>query len=171
MNSYINAAQVFKNLFKYPPGPVQTVLVGLLGHPTKAFKRLQGILAYSGFDSGRLQAISGGRHMASKKARGVNAKTRNLKRGKGSKVSVNKLLLEIPAGAHVQVNIDSSIHSGMPHRRFQGKTGVVTGKRGRAYLMEVLQGNQSCKLIVNSAHLRVIRPVEASKAVKAEAMA
>ncbi|HIH16813.1 MAG TPA: 50S ribosomal protein L21e [Candidatus Diapherotrites archaeon] len=109
--------------------------------------------------------------MASKKARGVNAKTRNLKRGKGSKVSVNKLLLEIPAGAHVQVNIDSSIHSGMPHRRFQGKTGVVTGKRGRAYLMEVLQGNQSCKLIVNSAHLRVIRPVEASKAVKAEAMA
>ena len=109
--------------------------------------------------------------MASKKARGVNAKTRNLKRGKGSKVSVNKLLLEIPAGAHVQVNIDSSIHSGMPHRRFQGKTGIVSGKQGRAYVVKVRLGEQPCQLTVNPAHLRVIRPVEASKAVKAEAMA
>ena len=102
--------------------------------------------------------------MASKKARGIMAKTRSLRRRSGSKVSVNKLLQEIPVGEYVQVNIDSSIHSGTPHRRFQGKTGVVTGRRGRAYLVKVKQLNQWCEITITAAHLRVIELVKAAGA-------
>ncbi len=108
--------------------------------------------------------------MASKKAKGTHAKTRNLRgRGGKSKVTVNTLLREIPVGQSVQITIDSSIHSAAPHRRFQGKTGLVTGKRGTAYIVDVRQGNQDCTVIANPAHLTIIKSVKAAEPAKAMA--
>ncbi len=107
--------------------------------------------------------------MASKKAKGTHAKTRNLRgRGSASKVSVNTLLRQIPIGQSVQVTVDSSIHSGQPFRRFQGKTGIVSGKRGTCYIVQVYQGNQACEVVLNPAHLTIIRSVPRGADAKAE---
>jgi large subunit ribosomal protein L21e len=93
--------------------------------------------------------------MASKKAIGKRAKSRDLMRQRKKRVSVNKRLQEFPVGSMVHIKIDSSIHSGMPHMRYQGKTGEVTGRRGLAYIIKIKLGNKTNELIVNSAHLKL----------------
>ena len=39
-------------------------------------------------------------------------------------------------GERVSVVINPGIHYGMPNTRFQGKTGIVTGQQGRAFVVE-----------------------------------
>ena len=94
--------------------------------------------------------------MASKAARGKRAKTRNKISRKGPKVTVNKLLQEIPVGRQVDIVINASVQGrGMPFRRFHGMTGTVTGKQGTAFKVSLYQGNQPVELVVGPAHLRV----------------
>ena len=93
--------------------------------------------------------------MSCKKAKGIRAKTRHkFKRGK-EKTTVNKLLQELEVGAKVHIDIDSSIHSGMPFRRYQGSTGVVTGRRGAIFKVEVGKGSSARTLLVHPGHLNV----------------
>jgi large subunit ribosomal protein L21e len=53
----------------------------------------------------------------------------------------------------VHVLIDPSIHKGMPHPRFHGKTGEVVGMRGRAFVLLVTDGNATKTLITLPEHL------------------
>ncbi|MFH1588452.1 MAG: 50S ribosomal protein L21e [Candidatus Diapherotrites archaeon] len=92
--------------------------------------------------------------MSGKKAKGKRAKSRDLMRN-GKRPTVNKLLQKIAVGSVVHIAIDSSVHSGMPETIFQGKTGKVSGRRGRAYEVELMKGNRKVLLVVNSAHLIV----------------
>jgi len=54
----------------------------------------------------------------------------------------------------VAIVTDPSVHKGMPHRRFHGKTGYVEGKRGTAYVVRVRQGNAMKQIIVRPEHLK-----------------
>ncbi len=55
------------------------------------------------------------------------------------------------------VAIDSqSKYSGMPHPRYRGRTGTITDTRGKAYVVQVQDGNMSKDLIVPPVHLRLI---------------
>ena len=92
--------------------------------------------------------------MSNKKAKGVRAKTRDKFKRRGKRLSVNKLLREFKAGDRVQVNINSSVHSGMPFKRYQGISGVVTGMQGRSLRVALREGNAYRTLIVNAAHLK-----------------
>lgn len=91
-----------------------------------------------------------------KRSQGYRSKTRSLlsksPRERG-KTKIRKLLQNYQSGDKVVVKIDSSVHRGMPHRRFQGKVGVITGKRGRAYMINVTQGNATKEVIVRPEHL------------------
>jgi large subunit ribosomal protein L21e len=69
------------------------------------------------------------------------------------KSSVVKAIQEFDAGAKVHVIIDPSIHKGMPHPRFHGKTGEVIGKRGRAFVLRVTDGDATKTLITLPEHL------------------
>lgn len=69
--------------------------------------------------------------------------------------SLSKVLVDFEAGQRVDIVIDSGFHKGMPHRRYQGKTGIVTGLRGRAVLVDVGLGNATKSLIIRREHLRV----------------
>jgi len=69
--------------------------------------------------------------------------------------SLSQVLVDFEAGQRVDIVIDSGFHKGMPHRRYQGKTGIVTGLRGRAVLVDVNLGNATKSLIVRREHLRV----------------
>ena len=89
-----------------------------------------------------------------KKPRGPRAKTRNLKQK--TKITVNKLLAEFNIGDKVQINIQPSIHSGLLVRQFNGLTGKVVAKQGKALMVEVLQGNMPKKCITEPVHLRAL---------------
>ncbi|MEI6104604.1 MAG: 50S ribosomal protein L21e [Methanothrix sp.] len=66
---------------------------------------------------------------------------------------VVRAIQEFETGAMVHVIIDPSIHKGMPHPRFHGKTGEVVGKRGRAFVLKVTDGNATKTLITLPEHL------------------
>jgi len=66
---------------------------------------------------------------------------------------VVRAIQEFNTGAMVHVIIDPSIHKGMPHPRFHGKTGEVVGKRGRAFVLKVTDGNATKTLITLPEHL------------------
>ena len=92
-----------------------------------------------------------------KKSKGYRAKTRSLLRRKPrekGKTGLSKVLYEYTSGEKVVVKIDPSIHKGMPHRRYHGRVGVISKKRGRAYVLNVTQGDATKQIIVRPEHLK-----------------
>lgn len=69
------------------------------------------------------------------------------------KTTLSKILHGYNEGDKVVVKIDSSVQKGMPHRRFHGKVGVVTARRGRSYVIHVTQGEATKEIIVRPEHL------------------
>ena len=67
---------------------------------------------------------------------------------------VVRAIQEFDKGAKVHVLIDPSIHKGMPHPRFHGKTAEVVGKRGRAFVLKVTDGDATKTLITLPEHLK-----------------
>ena len=94
--------------------------------------------------------------MTNKKAKGKRAKTRRKLRARGKK-TVTQLVKEFKDDERVQVNIDSSKHSGMPSAKYQGFAGKVVAKRGRAYEVAVRDGKLSRTLVVGTAHLKSMK--------------
>ncbi|HEY4675300.1 MAG TPA: 50S ribosomal protein L21e [Candidatus Bathyarchaeia archaeon] len=91
-----------------------------------------------------------------RKSKGYRARTRRLlkknPRERG-KIRLSKLLYAYPPGERVVVKIDSSIHKGMPHRRYHGRVGTVVNKQGRSYIVSVSQGDATKEIIVRPEHL------------------
>ena len=85
--------------------------------------------------------------------RGTRFKLKKNLRDKG-KVSIRKLVQEFKKGERVKIFPEPSIQSGIPHKRFFGKDGVVVEKRGKAYVLEVEDGNMTKKVITLPVHLR-----------------
>jgi large subunit ribosomal protein L21e len=81
-------------------------------------------------------------------------KLRKHKREKGMP-TVNTLLREYKEGDRVHIEINPSIHSAMPHRRFHGRTGTVQGRRGDCYLVKVKNMNALRTIIVHPAHIKL----------------
>lgn len=69
------------------------------------------------------------------------------------KISIRRYLQNLKEGDMVCLKIDSSFHKGMFFPRFQGKTGMVTGKQGKCYKIAFKDGNKSKKLVVHPLHL------------------
>ena len=67
--------------------------------------------------------------------------------------SITRALQEFEIGQSVNVDIDPSIHKGMPHPRFQGYTGKIEGKQGDAYLVGINVGKKHKTLIIRPEHL------------------
>jgi len=79
-------------------------------------------------------------------------KLRKRIRDKG--IKIRRALQTFEVGQIVHIDIDPSVHKGMPHPRFQGRTGVVIGQRGRAYLVRIRDGDSYKILIVRPEHLK-----------------
>lgn len=91
-----------------------------------------------------------------RRAKGFRHKTRSLltkKPRERGKTGLTKILHEYMPGEKVVVKIDPSVHKGMPHRRFQGKIGVIVQKKGRSYAVNVTQGEAEKEIIVRPEHL------------------
>ncbi|MCW4023963.1 MAG: 50S ribosomal protein L21e [Candidatus Bathyarchaeota archaeon] len=89
-------------------------------------------------------------------SKGYYAGTRSLltkpNRERG-KPQISKLLREYAPGSQVIIKMNSSVQKSMPHKRFHGKIGKVVEKRGRAYVVDVPQGEAIKQIIVRSDHL------------------
>ncbi|RLF32222.1 MAG: 50S ribosomal protein L21e [Thermoplasmata archaeon] len=92
-----------------------------------------------------------------KRSKGIRSKSRKILRKKprerGIK-SITRALQEFEEGETVSIVIDPAVHKGMPHVRFQGRTGKIEGKQGEAYLVGINDGKKHKTLIVRSEHLR-----------------
>ena len=95
-----------------------------------------------------------------KRSKGIRSKSRKIlrknPRERGIK-SITGALQQFETGESVNIVIDSSVHKGMPHIRFQGWTGKVEGKQGESYLVGINDGKKHKTLIVRAEHLRRVR--------------
>jgi large subunit ribosomal protein L21e len=91
--------------------------------------------------------------------RGLRHRTRKLLkknvRERGSIPPLSLLLVEYKEGDVVHIKINPSIHEGMPHRRYHGRTGVILGRRGLSYIVKVMAGDKEKILFVRPEHLRL----------------
>jgi len=91
------------------------------------------------------------------KSKGYRAKTRSVLRRKPreqGKTGLSKILYDYKPGEKVVVEIDPSVHKGMPHRRYHGKIGVVANRRGRSYVIDITQGKAVKEIMVRPEHLK-----------------
>jgi large subunit ribosomal protein L21e len=88
---------------------------------------------------------------------GRRGRTRSKFKKHTPKVSVNDIMTTFEVGDKVCVVIDSSYHPGIPHKSFHGLTGLVSKKRGEAYEVELLQGNQPLTVVTTAVHLKKLK--------------
>ncbi len=89
------------------------------------------------------------------KSHGKHRRTRDLFR-KNTRMTVNQFLKKFDTGDTVAIVIESASSKGQPFRRFQGKTGKVSGKRGMSYIVEFKDGNKLKTIITRPEHLKAL---------------
>jgi len=92
-----------------------------------------------------------------KASKGIMEKTRQKfrKRARQRGLSpITRALQNFEIDEKVSIVIDSGVHAGQPHNRFHGLTGFVSGKQGRAYVVNIRFGGKIKKAIVLPEHLR-----------------
>ena len=93
-----------------------------------------------------------------KGSHGYRRRTRNLKvdgRDTG-KVKIKKYMRDFAENDRVAINIDPAFQN-IPHPRFQGRSGKIVGKQGRAYFIAILDGSMPKKILVNPEHLNALK--------------
>ncbi|HWG91531.1 MAG TPA: 50S ribosomal protein L21e [Candidatus Thermoplasmatota archaeon] len=91
------------------------------------------------------------------RSKGFRSKTRSKLARRASEkglTPVTHSLRSFDEGSKVNININSSIHKGMPHPRFQGFTGTVVGKQGTAFIVSVRVGGLMKTVIARPEHLK-----------------
>jgi len=87
-------------------------------------------------------------------------KTRNLLKKsvrERGKISISRYFQTFEVGDKVIIDPEPAIHSSMPFRRFVGKTGIVKGKQGGCYCIEVKNGKKQKTLIAHPVHLKPVK--------------
>jgi large subunit ribosomal protein L21e len=98
--------------------------------------------------------------MANKKAKGKRSLTRSrYRRNVRAKTTVNELIKPIKVDDVVQVNANSSVHNGLPHRRMDGITGKVIGFQGNCPVVQLKTGNKTKKVITHRVHLKLLKQI------------
>jgi len=63
-------------------------------------------------------------------------------------------LRQFAEGDRASIRLDGRVQRGMPHPRYQGKTGVVVGRQGGAFLVRIVEGKKTKTLVVGPEHLQ-----------------
>jgi len=67
---------------------------------------------------------------------------------------LSRLFYEYDLGDYVCIDICPNYIETAPHRRYQGRVGIVVGKRGRAYIIRVKLGNRYKTIITTKDHIK-----------------
>jgi len=76
-----------------------------------------------------------------------------MKRSKGIRNRTRTLLRRNPRDR----GKNPSIQKGMPHRRYHGRVGMISEKRGRAYVIQVTAGKVPRLIIARPEHIQPMR--------------
>lgn len=68
------------------------------------------------------------------------------------KATITKFLQTFNDGEHVHIKI--STNKNIPHPKFQGLSGTVIGRRGRAYAVSIYDKNAKKVIFVKPEHMR-----------------
>ncbi len=92
--------------------------------------------------------------MMVKRSRGLLSKRSRLLRKRAGKkyLGTGKLMKSFEIGARVCIRHEPG-QGGMPHPRYRGRHGIVVGKRGGAYVVEIQDMNMKKRLIIPAVHL------------------
>lgn len=93
-----------------------------------------------------------------RKSKGLKNHSRKKMRkkpGERGLTSIRRGVKRYSEGDTVHIDIDPSVHEGMPHPRFQGRTGRVVELRGRAYVVRVSDGDSEKELTCRPEHLEL----------------
>ncbi len=94
--------------------------------------------------------------MACKKAKGKRGKTRRKLKRDGPRLSVSARLSKPSIGSRVVINIDSSVHAGIPHARYHGKHGVVKAIKKNSAVVSVGRAKNEKTIVVHTSHLNLV---------------
>ena len=92
-----------------------------------------------------------------RRSKGTRQGTRSiLKRSKSDKgrLNIRRIMHTYAPGDRVAIVLDGGQQRGMPHRRFQGRTGFIQEQQGKAYGVAVKDGNMQKTVIARPEHLR-----------------
>ncbi len=67
---------------------------------------------------------------------------------------LSKIMYQYRIGEKIIIDIEPSVHKGMPHPRFNGRIGEVIGRQGRAYIVKIKDGKKFKQIIARAEHLR-----------------
>jgi large subunit ribosomal protein L21e len=122
------------------------------------FLIIAGITYYSTSKQRQSTKRTGETVLTNKKSGGKRKGTRAKFKRRTKKITIRKFLQEFEPGSKVHVKVDSGVHSGLPHSRFKGLTGIVLGKQGKkGVLVSVLHGNKAKTINVHAAHLALVK--------------
>ena len=90
-----------------------------------------------------------------RKSIGKRAGTRHkLKKNEKGRSSLSNQIKDFEEGEKAVIKIDPSVQNSMPHPKYQGQVGVIKGKQGRSYKIEVKNERKKKILIAHPAHLK-----------------
>jgi large subunit ribosomal protein L21e len=90
-----------------------------------------------------------------KKSRGFRSGTRKKLRQKPSKrPAITKYLRTFKQGQKVMLMPEPASQKGMPFPRYKGKVGTVAVRRGKSYLVEIVNGKKKKTIISRPEHLK-----------------
>ena len=87
---------------------------------------------------------------------GTRRKSRSILTKSNKITGISYLLIEYKPGDKVVIDIDPSEHNTMPHRRFQGKVGVIEHVGRRIVRVVVVFGSKPKYLQIKLNHIRPI---------------
>ena len=91
-----------------------------------------------------------------RRSKGTRQGTRSiLKRSKSQRgrLNIQRIMHAYEPGDRVAIVLDGGQQKGMPHRRFQGATGVIEAKQGRAWVVALHDKNMAKTVIARPEHL------------------
>jgi len=68
-------------------------------------------------------------------------------------LTINELVKSFKEGETVVIDLKVRF-SGMPHPRYRGRHGIILGKQGNAYKVQIHDGNAVKMLIIPPVHLK-----------------
>jgi large subunit ribosomal protein L21e len=75
------------------------------------------------------------------------------------KLQLSRYFQELNEGDFVAISREQSVPINF-EKRFQGITGIVEGKRGKAYIVKIKDGNKEKKILIEPIHLKKIKQIK-----------
>ena len=75
------------------------------------------------------------------------------------KLQLSRYFQELNEGDFVAISREQSVPINF-EKRFQGITGVVEGKRGKAYIVKIKDGNKEKNILLEPIHLKKIKQIK-----------